>query len=363
MSYTVEQAAAEYERGNFGSAAEMLESIGRDAYDVVRLLAKVYLDAQDFGKAAEAALACIKLKPDDADVVRMLGRSYLEQSVDARPEDSAMLLQLAIDQFNDILVIYNPHDGVAQELKVRCVLRRDLSFDETMRGQWLRFVEHLRSDDRTAAGRTLSDLVRLVIEHAVDILTDKPRHTIRVARDFVAWITDFSRTSTIDLAAQMSEVTGTLHCLRAWAHTVEEDFTAAAAALADAVKAAPNSVDVHASGALIASLRDDQAACSAAMLTAERLVRSAHDHLCVAMAYHCLGELDQAEAWANKIDIPRLESESHRPERSGPVVKRLKQEIADDRDSGRKPDFESFARGDMKANIKGVLSAHGRTVH
>lgn len=268
----------------------------------------------------------------------------------------ALYWQEAIDQFTDILVIFNPRDELAKELKLHCVRKRDDSFGETMKSEFRRFTQLVERGERSKGFEVLDELIRVVIEHAVDIQQQIPAQTVRIAREFIAMVDDYSRRSVTDLSSALASVFARLHCLAMWAHLISGDPGAAEIALDHAMKAAPQETLPWLSKAELLFALDRHDEVGPALYRAEAYVRSQHDRYLMGATHHILGNYDEALEWIKKVDVEKFKAESYRPDRSERILSRLKSEIEEEKEmgSGRTP--KELESGELADLIKRMLS-------
>jgi tetratricopeptide (TPR) repeat protein len=350
------QAGAHYQAGQASTAIGILEPLRLQAEnaELLRLLARAYLDTERFQDAVEAAGRALALDPDSVQIRSILGRAHMGLGRQAGSDGGAQHWQDAIEQFTDILVMINQRDQLAKDLKRECVRKRDDFIGETMRSQFRQFTQSVEREDYKKAFTVLNGLVHLVVEHAMDTQYTMPDKTVRITQDFIAMVTDYSRKSR-DLASQMGSVFAQLHSLAMWAHLVKGDSGAAQLALEQAVKIAPQDTLPWMSKAELMFTLRRQDEIEPALAKAESFVRDEHDRFLMGATYHMLGDYDRALGWVEKVNKEKFKAEAYRPDRAERVLQRLEEEIKEEKELGVERTPESLQSEDGADWLKRML--------
>jgi tetratricopeptide (TPR) repeat protein len=320
------------------------------------LLARAYLEVRRHQDAIDAARRAIELDSEAVLARMVLGRAHMA-SAEGDAAFAAMHWQEAIDQFTDILLIFNPHDELAQELKRYCIVKRDNSFDHTMRSEFRRFSRLIEHGLSSHAFEVLSELTRIVVEHAFDIALHNPDHTVQIVRDFIAMVATYSRSSALDLVSNMSPAFTRLRSAEMWAQYFADNTPAAEIALERAIQAAPESTLAWTSKAELMALLDRPEDSAAGLARAENYVTTQYDRVLLAGTLYMLGDLDGAASSLDQVNVEDLKSEAVRADRAESILQRLRSDIDEDRASGRRANPSDLSFNELVGQIKRKLSA------
>jgi len=339
-------AGAHFQCGETTEAITIFEGLrGDDDVDVLKLLARAYLDADRLEDAIEVGTRALELDPNLPTTMQIVGRAH--KNIADRSQAEGAHYQRAIDYFNHLLVVFNPHDDVTRMLKQQCVLCRDDSFGETMRRENRRFEQLKAAGDHDKAFEVMQGLVRLVIEHAIDMQKLDPDKTVQITRDFIAMIERRP-----DLKESLRYVFTQLHCLTMWTHVFKKDPGAAQNALDNAMRSTPDQTLPWACKAAFMHQmgRFDDVAPALEVAATKR--KSEHDKYQLAITYQLIEDCRTALTWLNQIDPKEFREESLRPEWALPILDRTRTDIED---GIANPQARDLANGDYNDPIKKML--------
>ncbi len=365
MEIKLRQAGAYFQSTQFNAAIAILEPLGsqrvKDA-EISSLLVRAYFEAKRYQDVVDQAKKTLEIDPDAIKTKQILGRAYMQLAEQAG-SDGATLWQEAINQFSDILILFNPRDEISKEMKRRCVVKRDNSFLDTVKTKFREFEGFIERDNSNKAFEILNELVCMVIEHAVDIQEVQPRKTVQIAKEFRKMIEDYSQRSSRDIASQMRSVFAQLHALAMWAHWFNDETGEAQLELEKAIEVDREDTRPWLSKAGLMFVLKKQGEVEPALNKAHSLVRCQYDHYLMCATYHLLGNYDSALEWYAKINIEKFKDEVYRPDRAEAILRRLKADIEQEKEEYNSRTPEDIASGDNAEALKRTFGGGAKTVH